>query len=125
MCQDHNVPTDKFFPHLIRAHIQNGTTIDPLLAARVCWAVSKIPCNAYQQTKNPKYIFQLISLPPRLPYYYTIQFIDVLNRNPHGDGSHTNLIICEGNNTFPSVCQAERYRIPIQDGVLPQSISLP
>jgi hypothetical protein len=39
MCLEHTVPRDKFFPHLVKAHIQNGTVVDPLLAAVVCWTV--------------------------------------------------------------------------------------
>jgi hypothetical protein len=68
----------------------------------------------------------MVSLPPRLPYFYSIQFIDVWNRNnPINDGSLTTLMVCEGNHTFPSLCQTERYRIPVRDGVLPQSLTIP
>uniref|UniRef100_A0A915CLZ3 SRCR domain-containing protein n=1 Tax=Ditylenchus dipsaci TaxID=166011 RepID=A0A915CLZ3_9BILA len=87
-----------------RLDMCNGTLIDPLLPPNICWI--------------------MVSLPARLPYSYTIQFIDIDNRNPPELGSRTELIVCEGNGTFPNVCQNERYRIPMNHGVLPQSVSL-
>lgn len=68
---------------------------------------------------------QIISLPPQLRYSYTIQFIDIKNRNPAFLRSSTTLLICDGNSSFPNLCQTEHYRIPLRNGILPQSVTLP
>lgn len=116
MCQQHTLPTNKFFPHLIGANLPNGTVVESPYPRALCWLT--------------------VALPSRLPYSYTIQFVGVMNRNPSpsvgGEEyyrndtrfSKTELVICEGNSTFVDVCQAVRYRVPIRHGLLPQSISL-
>lgn len=64
----------------------------------------------------------MLKLPPHLDYVYTVQFLSVSDKNPERMNTKTELIICDGNATFAHICQAERYRIPIRNGVLPQSI---
>ncbi|KAI1717620.1 scavenger receptor cysteine-rich domain-containing protein [Ditylenchus destructor] len=105
MCSEHKLENALFFPHLIKTHLQNGTMIDPLQPPNICWLT--------------------VSLPPRLPYSYTIQFINVENRNPPAFGSQTDFVVCDGNSTFGNVCQKERFRIPMRHGVLPQSVVVP
>lgn len=39
MCERHEVPEQNFFPHLIKAHLQNGSTIEAMQPVP-CWAVS-------------------------------------------------------------------------------------
>ena len=55
MCSGiHQLPKDFFFPHLILAHLQNGTSVpDRSLQPKICWLN--------------------VALPDRLPYAYTIQ----------------------------------------------------
>ena len=102
MCQHHELPRDYFFPHLIKLHLQNGTVIDPQMPP-LCWMIA--------------------SLPKRLPYSYTLQFLGVSNLNPPDIGSSTHLIVCDGNSST-NACFLQRYRIPIKNNVFPQSISL-
>ncbi|KAL3080364.1 hypothetical protein niasHT_038404 [Heterodera trifolii] len=109
LCQPSaELPRNIFFPHLLISGLKNGTLLppDPLLNPFIC-ALN-------------------VALPSRLPYVYTIQFINV--RNHHqliGDfETRTFFVICDGNSTIPTVCQTERFRVPILDGVLPQSVSL-
>ncbi|KAI6192849.1 hypothetical protein M3Y99_01913900 [Aphelenchoides fujianensis] len=59
MCEVHAVPDQLYFPHTIKAHLQNGSTLD---------ALQPIPC-------------WTIKLPPQLEYVYTLQFLSVSNRN--------------------------------------------
>lgn len=101
MCQQHALPDHLFFPHMIKAHLQNGSTLDPM---------QPIPC------------WVTVKLPPHLDYVYTIQIDSVADKNPQRMGTKTELLICDGNSTFTHVCQEERYRIPIKNGVIPQSI---
>ena len=39
MCEEHSIPQALFFPHLILAHLPNGTLIEPS-APPLCWMVS-------------------------------------------------------------------------------------
>uniref|UniRef100_A0A915M244 SRCR domain-containing protein n=1 Tax=Meloidogyne javanica TaxID=6303 RepID=A0A915M244_MELJA len=106
MCSGiHQLPKDFFFPHLILAHLQNGTSVpDRSLQPKICWLN--------------------VALPDRLPYAYTIQFLDVINRHSLNSDAQTVFVVCDGNSTFPMLCQFERYRLPLLNGILPQSISL-
>uniref|UniRef100_A0A914RHK9 Uncharacterized protein n=1 Tax=Parascaris equorum TaxID=6256 RepID=A0A914RHK9_PAREQ len=99
MCSEHTIPESLYFPHLIVAYLPNGTAIDS--EAPPCWTV--------------------ISLPPRLVYTYSLQFVNVVNRNR--DTSRSELIICDANTNL-NRCNYERYRIPLIDGILPQTLSL-
>uniref|UniRef100_A0A183C0J1 SRCR domain-containing protein n=1 Tax=Globodera pallida TaxID=36090 RepID=A0A183C0J1_GLOPA len=109
MCQPSaQLPHNIFFPHLVVAELRNGTLLssDPLLMPFIC-------------SLN-------VALPSRLPYVYTIQFINVRNQH-HLIGqfeTQSFFVICNGNASVPTLCQTERYRVPILDGVLPQSVSL-
>uniref|UniRef100_A0A914HL06 SRCR domain-containing protein n=1 Tax=Globodera rostochiensis TaxID=31243 RepID=A0A914HL06_GLORO len=109
MCQPSaQLPHNIFFPHLVVAELRNGTLLssDPLLMPFIC-------------SLN-------VALPSRLPYVYTIQFINVRNQH-HLIGefeTRSFFVICNGNASVPTLCQTERYRVPILDGVLPQSVSL-
>ncbi|KAK0410181.1 hypothetical protein QR680_004996 [Steinernema hermaphroditum] len=100
MCINHSIPPKHFFPHLIRAYLRNGTAIDPTLP-NICWLT--------------------VSLPPRLAYTYTLQFVGVTNLNPLLSGTKTNLIVCDADSMTDS-CAEERYSIPIIDGIFPQSL---
>ncbi|CEF63163.1 SRCR domain and Parallel beta-helix repeat and Pectin lyase fold/virulence factor domain and Pectin lyase fold domain and C-type lectin-like domain and C-type lectin fold domain and SRCR-like domain-containing protein [Strongyloides ratti] len=102
MCKTHILPSNQFFPHLIRLHLQNGT---------------------FYNIDDPPLCWMSLSLPSRLSYTYTIQFIDIINRNNDDIESKTNLIICDGNEN-ENLCRNERYNIPIYNGIFPQSISL-
>ncbi|CAK5083642.1 unnamed protein product [Meloidogyne enterolobii] len=106
MCSGiHQLPKDLFFPHLILTHLQNGTSVpDRSLQPKICWLN--------------------VALPDRLPYAYTIQFLDVINRHSFNSDAQTIFVVCDGNSTFPMLCQFERYRLPLLNGILPQSISL-
>ncbi|KAI6213056.1 hypothetical protein M3Y94_00104200 [Aphelenchoides besseyi] len=101
ICETHFVPDNLYFPHVIKAHLQNGTAPD-LLQPVTCWVTLK--------------------LPPQLEYVYTLQFLSVSNRNLDQLNSRSDFIVCDGNSSFPHVCQIERFRIPIRNGVLPQSV---
>jgi hypothetical protein len=101
MCEQHAVPDNLFFPHMIKAHLRNGSTID---------SMQPVPC------------WVMIKLPSHLDYVYTIQFLSVSNKNPERMKTKSELVICDGNSTFTHLCQLERYRIPIQNGIIPQSI---
>ncbi|VDM96891.1 unnamed protein product, partial [Onchocerca ochengi] len=101
MCIEHKIPQNFFFPHLIQAKLTNGTVIDSN-SASPCWMI--------------------ISLPARLLYTYSIQFLAVTNENDENLDSETRLIICDANANFDG-CDGERYRIPILNRILPQTIS--
>ncbi len=66
---------------------------------------------------------QILQLPPRLAYTYTFQFTTVINLNPRYLESGTALVICDANPDL-NACAFERYRIPIADGIFPQSLSI-
>uniref|UniRef100_A0A7E4VD53 SRCR domain-containing protein n=1 Tax=Panagrellus redivivus TaxID=6233 RepID=A0A7E4VD53_PANRE len=100
-CLMHEIPPNLFFPHMIRMLLRNGTIVDPQMPPN-CWL--------------------MISLPRRLPYTYTVQFLGVSNFNPEHLQTKSDLIICDGK-PRENVCDEERYRIPIKDGVFPQSVS--
>uniref|UniRef100_A0A0N4ZT88 SRCR domain-containing protein n=1 Tax=Parastrongyloides trichosuri TaxID=131310 RepID=A0A0N4ZT88_PARTI len=102
MCKTHTLPPNHFFPHLIRLHLRNGT---------------------FYSSDDPPLCWMTLSLPPRLSYTYTIQFLDIVNRNNEEMGSKSNLLICNGNGA-QNLCRNERYNIPIRNGIFPQSISL-
>lgn len=40
LCTEHEIKENLFFPHLIKAHLQNGTVIDLTRALSYCWIVS-------------------------------------------------------------------------------------
>ncbi|VDK20441.1 unnamed protein product [Anisakis simplex] len=105
MCSEHSIPESLYFPHLISAYLPNGTAIDSE-APSPCWT---------------KHCLKVVSLPPRLRYTYTLQFINVENRNM--DSSRSELIVCDANTNL-NRCSYERYRIPLINAVLPQSLSL-
>lgn len=65
---------------------------------------------------------QIVSLPAQLPYTYSIQFMMVRNENDDNLDSKTRLIICDANTNLDG-CDGERYRIPILNHILPQTIS--
>jgi len=50
--------------------------------------------------------------------------LDVINRHSLNSDAQTVFVVCDGNSTFPMLCQFERYRLPLLNGILPQSISL-
>uniref|UniRef100_A0A1I7V5P0 Beta_helix domain-containing protein n=1 Tax=Loa loa TaxID=7209 RepID=A0A1I7V5P0_LOALO len=101
MCMKHKIPNNFFFPHLIQAKLTNDTVIDNN-SASPCWMT--------------------VSLPVQLPYTYSIQFMVVRNENDENLDSKTRLIICDANMNING-CDSERYRIPILDHILPQTIS--
>uniref|UniRef100_A0A1I7S6R3 SRCR domain-containing protein n=3 Tax=Bursaphelenchus xylophilus TaxID=6326 RepID=A0A1I7S6R3_BURXY len=103
ICESHKYNESLFFPHLFAIHLQNGSTYSEL-QPRPCWIQ--------------------VRLPKRLDYVYTLQFLSVANRNPHQFGSRTDLIVCDGNFTFVELCARERFRLPIRNGVIPQSVSI-
>lgn len=70
----------------------------------------------------PFIFVQIVSLPTHLPYTYSIQFMEVRNENDENLDSETRLIICDANTNFDG-CNGERYRIPILNRILPQTIS--
>uniref|UniRef100_A0A1I7XKT6 SRCR domain-containing protein n=1 Tax=Heterorhabditis bacteriophora TaxID=37862 RepID=A0A1I7XKT6_HETBA len=100
ICLTHIVPSNLFFPHLFSIHLSNGTLVDPSLP-HSCWIS--------------------ISLPPRLPYTYSLQFLSIRNRNSRDTSTH--LIVCDATDDSHA-CALERHRIPIIDGIYPQSISI-
>ncbi|VBB30847.1 unnamed protein product [Acanthocheilonema viteae] len=101
MCTEHKIPRTFFFPHLIQAKLTNGTIIDGSNASP-CWMI--------------------ISLPSQLPYTYSIQFMAIRNENGQNSDSETRLIVCDANTNFDG-CDDERYRIPILNRILPQTVS--
>ncbi|VDM08815.1 unnamed protein product [Wuchereria bancrofti] len=101
MCTEHKIPHTFFFPHLIQAKLINGTVIDGNNASP-CWMI--------------------VSLPTKLPYTYSIQFVAVKNENDENLDSETRLIICDANTNYDG-CDGERYRIPILNNILPQTVS--
>ncbi|GMR58343.1 hypothetical protein PMAYCL1PPCAC_28538, partial [Pristionchus mayeri] len=102
ICHSHSIPPSLFFPHLLSAHMQNGSIVDPSLNLE-CWVI--------------------LSLPPRLDYTYSLQFLSVANRNPPQLRSTTSLIVCDTDEAH-SACTVPQMRIPLVDGKLPQSISI-
>ncbi|CAD6189688.1 unnamed protein product [Caenorhabditis auriculariae] len=68
---------------------------------------------------------QTVSLPPRLPYTYSLQWLYIRDRNRHREGvnSSSTLVICDANEHGDNACAIPRLRIPIRDRVYPQSIS--
>ena len=50
--------------------------------------------------------------------------MDVINRHSRNSNSQTIFVVCDGNSTFPMLCQFEQFRLPLLNGILPQSISL-
>uniref|UniRef100_A0A914QDB2 Right handed beta helix domain-containing protein n=1 Tax=Panagrolaimus davidi TaxID=227884 RepID=A0A914QDB2_9BILA len=66
----------------------------------------------------------IVNLPRRLPYDYTLQFLSIINQNPNRIGSKSHLLICDAEDGLINSCSEKRYRIPIYDGVFPQSVSL-
>ncbi|GMS79584.1 hypothetical protein PENTCL1PPCAC_1759, partial [Pristionchus entomophagus] len=102
ICKDHSIPSNLFFPHLLSARMSGGRLIDPALPLD-CWIV--------------------LSLPPRLDYTYTLQFLSVKNQNPPQLRSSTSFIVCDTDETR-SACSVLQMRIPIVDGKLPQSTSI-
>ncbi|VDO43648.1 unnamed protein product [Haemonchus placei] len=101
ICRQHSLPSQYFFPHLLMARLDNGTLYDPT-SPPSCWIA--------------------ISLPPRLAYTFSLQFVNVRNFNPPGT-STTNLVVCDATQER-NACALERLRIPILDGIYPQTISL-
>uniref|UniRef100_A0A915PUQ6 SRCR domain-containing protein n=1 Tax=Setaria digitata TaxID=48799 RepID=A0A915PUQ6_9BILA len=101
MCTKHKISHTLFFPHLIQAKLLNGTIID---------------------SSNPSPCWMIVSIPAELPYTYSIQFMAVINENDKNLDSKTQLIICDASANFNG-CDGERYRIPIFDRILPQTIS--
>uniref|UniRef100_A0AC35U2L2 Beta_helix domain-containing protein n=1 Tax=Rhabditophanes sp. KR3021 TaxID=114890 RepID=A0AC35U2L2_9BILA len=102
ICKVHALSPDHYFPHLIKLNLKNGTYYDSNLPP-LCWMT-----------------FQL---PPRLSYTYTLQFIDIINKNGPQLESKTTLQICDGVSK-ENKCRSERYSIPIYHHVYPQSITL-
>ncbi|GMT10248.1 hypothetical protein PFISCL1PPCAC_1545 [Pristionchus fissidentatus] len=102
MCRAHFIPSSLFFPHLLSAHMQNGSIVDPSLPLD-CWMV--------------------LSLPPRLDYTYSFQFLSVVNRNPPQLQSTTSFIVCD-TDELHSACTVPKMKIPLIDGKLPQSVSI-
>ncbi|CAI4225131.1 unnamed protein product [Auanema sp. JU1783] len=100
ICDKHELPSNLFFPHLISAHLANKTLVDPSLPSP-CWIA--------------------VFLPPRLPYTYSLQFLSVRNRNP--PQTVTSLVVCDATDDHHG-CALERHRIPIHDGIYPQSLSI-
>ncbi|CAI2352995.1 unnamed protein product [Caenorhabditis sp. 36 PRJEB53466] len=101
LCAEHRVSDEHFFPHLTAVHLKNRTFLDPTQPP-ICWMT--------------------VSLPPRLPYTYSIQWLHIRDRNP--PTARTTLILCDSNNPDENACSTPRFRIPIRDSVYPQSISL-
>ncbi|CAJ0561234.1 unnamed protein product, partial [Mesorhabditis spiculigera] len=102
ICQNHSAPTAHYFPYLLRALLEENTLLDPLIPSP-CWIT--------------------VSLPPRLPYTYSLQFLSVKNKNP--EDTYTFLRICEGGHD-PQVetCLHELAKVPIIDEKLPQSLAI-
>ncbi|VDN08455.1 unnamed protein product [Thelazia callipaeda] len=69
------------------------------------------------------YYFQIISLPSQFHYTYSIQFMAVTNEIDQIEDSKTYLIICNAN-INQNDCGSVKYRIPILDHILPQTISI-
>ncbi|EGT45297.1 hypothetical protein CAEBREN_07064 [Caenorhabditis brenneri] len=101
MCSEHRIDDNHFFPHLILVNLKNRTFLDPTQPP-ICWMT--------------------VSLPSRLPYTYSIQWLHVRDRNPRT--SRTTLLVCDSNNPDDNTCSTPRFRIPIKNEVYPQSISL-
>ncbi|EYC44991.1 hypothetical protein Y032_0443g1557 [Ancylostoma ceylanicum] len=101
ICRQHSLPSQYFFPHLLMARLDNGTLYDPAIPPS-CWIA--------------------ISLPPRLHYTYSLQFMNVRNLNPPSTSS-THLVVCDATQE-KNACALERLRIPILDGIYPQTVSL-
>ncbi|CAL2046926.1 unnamed protein product [Caenorhabditis brenneri] len=101
MCSEHRIDDNHFFPHLILVNLKNRTFLDPTQPP-ICWMT--------------------VSLPSRLPYTYSIQWLHVRDHNPQT--SRTTLLVCDSNNPDDNTCSTPRFRIPIKNEVYPQSISL-
>ncbi|KAJ1365163.1 hypothetical protein KIN20_025393 [Parelaphostrongylus tenuis] len=101
ICRQHSLPAQFFFPHLLVARLHNGTLYDPMKPPS-CWIA--------------------ISLPPRLAYTYSLQFVNVRNLNPSSISS-TYLVVCDATQER-NACALERFRIPILNGIYPQTVSL-
>ncbi|CAJ0963174.1 unnamed protein product, partial [Mesorhabditis belari] len=101
ICENHSAPSEHYFPYLLRALLKNGSYIDPLLPSP-CWIG--------------------ISLPPQLPYTYSLQFLNIRNRNM--PDSETYLRVCESHLPNTGNCALELSKIPILNARLPQSISI-
>ncbi|KJH48098.1 scavenger receptor cysteine-rich domain protein [Dictyocaulus viviparus] len=111
ICIQHSLPPQLFFPHLLKAHIHNGTLYSSVNPPP-CWIVSS--CDI-------EYYFA-ISLPSHLAYTYSVQFVHVRNMNPSGSSS-TYLVICDATKE-KNGCGLERLRIPIVNRIYPQTVSL-
>ncbi|CAP36001.2 Protein CBG18580 [Caenorhabditis briggsae] len=101
MCGDHKISDNHFFPHLISVNLKNRTFLDP---------------------SQPSSCWMTVSLPPRLPYTYSLQWLHIRNLNP--SKTQTTLLICDSNNPDENHCSTPRFRIPIRDQIYPQSVSL-
>ncbi|KAE9417892.1 hypothetical protein Angca_003498, partial [Angiostrongylus cantonensis] len=101
ICRQHSLPAQFFFPHLLVARLRNGTLYDPLKPPP-CWIA--------------------ILLPPRLAYTYSLQFLNVRNLNPSSISS-ASLVVCDASQER-NACALERFRIPILNGIYPQTVSL-
>ncbi|KAF1753039.1 hypothetical protein GCK72_019595 [Caenorhabditis remanei] len=101
MCAEHRIDDNHFFPHLISVNLKNRTFLDP---------------------SQPPSCWMTVSLPPRLPYTYSIQWLHIRDLNPVT--SRTTLLICDSNNPDENSCSTQRFRIPIRNEIYPQSISL-
>ncbi|CAB3397311.1 unnamed protein product [Caenorhabditis bovis] len=101
MCSQHAVSKEQFFPHLVAVSLKNRTFLDP---------------------SQPPLCWMTVSLPPRLPYTYSIQWMHISDRNP--PSANSSLVICDSDNEKENACGTSRFSIPIQNGVYPQSVSL-